>query len=162
MLMNIYNANYVGIWLNKALVFAHEDEATYGALLKSVTGVIFLGTPHRGSNAATLGTVVGGIVNTFVPGFPTKTVRTDLLDYLKEGSRQLHDLATSARNRLANLTVISFYESEAQYPMSLVSIAATTKHTPANAVTDRRPIFRRFEYTWGGHHPPFCEPPRSL
>jgi ankyrin repeat domain-containing protein 50 len=114
----------------QALVFAHEDDATYGGVLKTVTGVVFLGTPHRGSSAATLGSVVGTIVN--LPGLPAKAVRTDLLDYLKPGSRQLQDLAVSVRNRLADLTVVSFYESEMQYPLpSVVSInlvTVTTKH----------------------------------
>ena len=99
-------------------------------MLKSVTGVIFLGTPHRGSSIATLGSVVGTIVN--LPGLPAKAVRTDLLDYLKPGSRYLQDLAISVRNRLAGLTVVSFYESEMQYPLaSVVSIEiiiVTTKH----------------------------------
>ncbi|KAK0611365.1 Alpha/Beta hydrolase protein [Immersiella caudata] len=109
-----------GIVCKQALVFAHEDDATYGGVLKSVTGVVFLGTPHRGSSAATLGSVVGTIVN--LPGLPAKSVRTDLLDYLKPGSRQLQDLAISVRNRLANLTVVSFYESEAQYPLPSVIV----------------------------------------
>lgn len=112
----------------KTLVFAHEDDTTYGRLLTSVAGVVFLGTPHRGSSAATLGTVVGGIVNTFataaLPGLPIKAVRTDLLDYLKLGSQHLQDLAISARNRLTGLTVVSFYESEVQYPLSVVRIEA--------------------------------------
>jgi hypothetical protein len=91
---------------------------------------VFLGTPHKGSNAATLGTLVGRIVNTFVAatsaGLQTRATRTDLLDYLSYDSKHLQDLAVSVRNRLADLTVISFYESEAQYPLSVVSLETVT------------------------------------
>jgi hypothetical protein len=109
-----------GIVCKQALVIAHEDNVTYGGVLQSVKGVIFLGTPHRGSSVATLGGVVGTIVN--LPGLATKTVRTDLLDYLRPESRHLQDLAISVRNRLADLTVVSFYESEAQYPLPSVIV----------------------------------------
>jgi len=110
----------------QALIFAHEDNAIYGRLLKSVAGVVFLGTPHKGSNAATLGTLVGRIVNTFVAatsaGLQTRPARTDLLDYLSYDSKHLQDLSVSVRNRLADVTVVSFYECEAQYPLSVVSL----------------------------------------
>jgi len=118
----------------QALVLAHEDDSTYGGVLKCVTGVIFLGTPHRGSRIAALGSVVGTIVN--LPGLPAKAVRTDLLDYLKPGSRHLQDLAISVRNRLAGLTVVSFYESEVQHPLaSVVSVEIVTATTKCPSLT---------------------------
>ena len=107
-------------------MFAHEDNAIYERVLKSVVGMAFLGTPHRGSNVADLGSVVGKIINTFLAttsaGLETRTIRTDLLDYLKYDSRALHDLNNSVRNRLTGLMIISFYESEVQPPFSSVSI----------------------------------------
>lgn len=140
--------------LSKALVFAHEDDGTYGEVLKSFAGVIFLGTPHRGSSVSSLGSVVGAIVN--FPGLPVKPVRTDLLDYLRLGSRHLQDLAVSVRNRLADLAVVSFYESEAQYPLpsvvSIVNIIGTSKHQSLTLRPDRRPSLRCFEHTWRGCH----------
>ncbi|KAK7409152.1 hypothetical protein QQX98_008645 [Neonectria punicea] len=48
-----------------ALVFAHEDDNTYGAVLKSTIGVVFLATPHAGSDGANLASVFLTIVNTF-------------------------------------------------------------------------------------------------
>ncbi|KXX73339.1 Ankyrin repeat domain-containing protein 50 [Madurella mycetomatis] len=119
----------------EALIFAHEDNGVYGRLLKSVAGVVFLGTPHKGSNAATLGTLVGRIVNTFVAatsaGFQTRLIRTDLLDYLSYDSKHLQDLGVSVRNRLADLAVVSFYESEAQYPLSVLE-ASLPSHPQSN------------------------------
>lgn len=150
--------------LCKALIFAHEDGATYGEVLKSVAGVIFLGTPHRGSSVASLGSVVGAIIN--FPGVPVKAVRTDLLDYLKLGSRHLQDLAISVRNRLADLAVVSFYETEAQSPLpSVVSTQntiGTSKHQALTLQPDRQPRIRYFERTWRGCHFAPHKPSRSL
>jgi len=112
-------------------VLAHEDDVIYGQLLKSITGVVFLGTPHGGSNAAILASAVGRIVNAFLPvpitsgGLQPRAARTDLLDYLKPGSSTLNYLSQSVRHRLADLMIISFHESSAQSPMPfLVSIDA--------------------------------------
>lgn len=150
--------------LCKALIFAHEDSATYGKVLKSVAGVIFLGTPHRGSSVARLGSVVGSIIN--FPGLPMKAVRTDLLDYLKLGSCHLQDLAVSVRNRLADLAVVSFYETEAQSPLPSVvgtrNTIGTGKHQSLTLQPDRGPRIRSFEHTWRGCHFAPHKPPRSL
>jgi hypothetical protein len=103
-------------------VLAHEDDMVYGTLLNSVAGVVFMGTPHKGNSMANLGSVVGRIVNTCLATttatLQNKAIRTDLLDYLNHDSRVLHDLAISVRNRLQDLMVISFYETEALSPLS--------------------------------------------
>jgi len=96
----------------------------YGETLKSIAGVIFLGTPHRGSDVANLGSIVGRILNTCITatsaGMQTRAIKTDTLDYLKPDSKELQSLANSVRNRLFNLKVISFYENAKQPPFSLV------------------------------------------
>ncbi|KAH6986404.1 hypothetical protein BKA56DRAFT_613779 [Ilyonectria sp. MPI-CAGE-AT-0026] len=105
-----------------ALVFAHEDDNFYGEVLKSVIGVAFLGTPHRGSESAKLGSTLATIINictkTSTAGMRPRAVRNDLLDDLSSNSNTLQDLLLSARNRLRNLTVVSFYETEATPPLS--------------------------------------------
>lgn len=55
-----------------------------------------------------LAAVVGNIINTFLP---TK-IRTDHLDFLKPGSKDLQGLADSVVDRLAPLKIVSFYETE--------------------------------------------------
>ncbi|KAK3389407.1 hypothetical protein B0H63DRAFT_507002 [Podospora didyma] len=111
-----------GIVLKQALVFAHEDDVLYGNVLRSVVGAVFLATPHNGSDTASLGSIVGKILNigfaTTTAGTQPKAIRTDLLDYLSSDSTNLQDLAISVRNRLHNLTIVSFYESERQLPLS--------------------------------------------
>jgi hypothetical protein len=96
----------------------------YGKVLKSIAGVVFLGTPHCGSDVANLGIIVGRILNTCITamsaGIQTRTIKTDLLEYLKNDSPELQSLANSVRNRLLGLTVVSFYENAKQPPFSSV------------------------------------------
>ncbi|KAF4459721.1 ankyrin repeat-containing [Fusarium albosuccineum] len=109
-----------------ALVIAHEDDNLYGEVLKSVIGVAFLATPHRGSTAANLASVFGTIVSTF------RATRTDLLNHLIYDSDALQDLNTSARNRLGNISVVSCYEDKPTPPLSslIVSRASATLDIP--------------------------------
>lgn len=58
-----------------------------------------------------LAAVVGNIINTFLP---TK-IRTDHLDFLKPGSKDLQGLADSVVDRLAPLKIVSFYETEPEH-----------------------------------------------
>jgi hypothetical protein len=84
-------------------------------VLKSVIGVAFLATPHRGSSVANLGSVFGTIVNAFMG---PRAVRTDLLNHLIYDSDALQKLSTSARNRLGNISVVSCYENNPTAPLT--------------------------------------------
>ncbi|KAI1660852.1 hypothetical protein F4813DRAFT_386262 [Daldinia decipiens] len=106
-----------GIVCKQALVFAHEEETNYGAVLRSIVGIIFLGTPHKGSNLATLGSIVGTIINSLAVVKPA-VVKPELLHQLKYNAEELHDLSLSVRNRFQNMTVITFYETEPLPPFS--------------------------------------------
>ncbi|XXH02007.1 hypothetical protein Hte_008372 [Hypoxylon texense] len=103
---------------HQALVFAHEDDMNYGAVLSSTIGIAFLGTPHRGSNLATFGSIAANIINTFSPVIQPSIVKRDLLDHLNFDSDALQDLFLSFRNRLANIAVVSFYETRPIHPLS--------------------------------------------
>jgi hypothetical protein len=108
-------------------VIAHEDSSDPAnqRLLQSVTGIVFLGTPHRGSGTANLGNLVGTMVNTFLKaasaGLQTKTIRTDLLRHLESDSKALQELTDSVRNRLGGIQIVSFYETEPESLWSSVS-----------------------------------------
>lgn len=97
-------------------MFAHEDQANYGRVLKSIIGIMFLGTPHKGSDLASLGRIVGTIINSLTITKPA--VKRDLLDQLKYDARELHDLSLSVRNRLQDMTVVTFYETKPLPPLS--------------------------------------------
>ncbi|KAM0260900.1 hypothetical protein ACHAQJ_002519 [Trichoderma viride] len=118
-----------GIVFKQALVIAHQDDNLYGDVLKSVIGVAFLATPHRGSSVANLGSVFGTIVNSFMG---PRAVRTDLLNHLIYDSDALQKLSTSARNRLGNISVVSCYENNPTAPLTtlVVSPASATLGIP--------------------------------
>ncbi|KAK6708877.1 hypothetical protein SNK04_009822 [Fusarium graminearum] len=121
-----------GIVFKQALVAAHENDDLYGELLKSIRGVVFLATPHRGSGTANLASICGSIVNSFASaGLGPRAVRTDLLKTLIYDSDALQDLTMSARNRLGNIHVVSFYET---LPLSMGPLSSSLVVSPASAV----------------------------
>jgi hypothetical protein len=102
--------------LLEALVLAHEDNHLYGDILSATSGIVFFGTPHRGSKGADIGKVVGRVVNACLRASQAArlagSIREDLLATLGSNSQVLSDLAISSRNRLKNLEVVTFYETE--------------------------------------------------
>ncbi|QPC72754.1 hypothetical protein HYE68_003506 [Fusarium pseudograminearum] len=126
------NAEETEIDLFQALVAAHENDDLYGELLKFIRGVVFLATPHRGSGTANLASICGSIVNSFASaGLGPRAVRTDLLKTLIYDSDALQDLTMSARNRLGNIHVVSFYET---LPLSMGPLSSSLVVSPASAV----------------------------
>jgi hypothetical protein len=105
----------------KALVYAHEDHQRYGMVLTFTIGIVFLATPHRGSDSADFANVVLSIFNTCLSittaGFRSG-VSMDLLEYLGRNSKSLQDLLGSARHRLQNISIVSFYENRMTPPLS--------------------------------------------
>lgn len=104
-------------------MFAHLDQERYGSLLQSTIGVIFLGTPHRGSNLADIATIVGRIINLATApatiGASSSVIRRDLLSLLCYDSEILQELDFSARNLWDNISVASFYETLPTPPLSI-------------------------------------------
>lgn len=86
--------------------------------------MVFLATPHTGSDSANLASVFLTIVNTFkattTVGWRPRAARTELLDYLSRNSDALQDLLVSVRHRLHNVSVVSFYETQAMAPLSFL------------------------------------------
>jgi hypothetical protein len=66
--------------------------------------------------------VVGRVVNTCLRASQTArlagTIRDDLLTTLGSNSQALSDLAVSSRNRLKDLGIVTFYETETMPPLS--------------------------------------------
>ncbi|KAF2705809.1 hypothetical protein K504DRAFT_484184 [Pleomassaria siparia CBS 279.74] len=111
-----------GIVCKQALVLAHEDDHLYGNILTATSSIVFFGTPHRGSKGADIGKTVGRVVNMCLRVSQTAgiagLVRDDLLTTLGSNSQALSDLAVSSRNRLRNLEVVTFHETEAMPGLS--------------------------------------------
>lgn len=91
------------------------DQVRYGDLLDSTIGIVFLGTPHCGSNIADTALVVGRAVNalsaTLSIGTMPNVVKQDLLDALAYDSQGLQELDLSVRHILGKISVTTFYET---------------------------------------------------
>jgi hypothetical protein len=99
----------------KALVIAHEAADFYGDILRSTKGVIFMGTPHRGSSLASFALLAANLINT--ASF-SRTLRKDLLKNLEEKSEALMEISRQFVHRTPSLKIISFIEQEVEPPLT--------------------------------------------
>lgn len=108
----------------QAFVYANEDKTRYGDVLQLTLGVVFLATPHKGSDIADFASVLVTILNTCqavaTVGLRPMVARADLLAYLNSNSDALQDLNRSALYRLEALTIESFYENKVTPPGSFI------------------------------------------
>ena len=98
-----------GIIFKQALITAFSQSDQHGDLLKSIRGVIFMGTPHRGSRTAGPAKLLSKIIN--VTSFGT-AIRSDLLGVLKVSSKTLEDVSLHSVPLLEKLRIVSFYENK--------------------------------------------------
>ena len=101
-------------------MIAHEEDVPGEAVSESVIGIVFLGTPHRGSNLANLASVIGNMLNVSSIAVRPAVIKTGDLKLLTKNSGLLLDLAMSVRNRLENISVVSFYETEPTPPLNVL------------------------------------------
>jgi len=105
------------------MVLAHEQEELYDSILNATYSIVFLGTPHRGASGTTdIAKLVGNVINACLcvsrSGGIAGTTRIDLLNTLSTDSEALKSLATSFRNRLQKLQIVTFYETETTPPLT--------------------------------------------
>jgi hypothetical protein len=82
-------------------------------------GIMFFGTPHKGSSAADLAGVLAQIVNFACLGNSIYgRMRTDLLKSLSRDSSLLEKVSTSFRTRATKLRIVSFFEGEVTPPLA--------------------------------------------
>ena len=79
--------------------FAHIKRCTFG--------IIFLGTPHRGSPQARLGQIVASLAKAAF-----KNPQTHLLKSLERDSNDLDILSEEFANLHTTLKIVSFYEQK--------------------------------------------------
>jgi len=112
-----------GIVCKQAMVLAHEQDELYGDILNATYAIVFLGTPHGGaSETADVAKLVGHVINACLyvsrSGGVASIARIDVRDTLSIDSDALKILATSFRNRLQNLRIVTFYETEITPPLT--------------------------------------------
>lgn len=95
-----------GIVVKKALIIAHERSQRYETITRDVHGIVFMGTPHRGSDLAFWSSMLATIGNLFVLG----SLRTDLLQDLQNKSDTLGSICSQFVERAQLLHILTFYE----------------------------------------------------
>ncbi|KAI9693536.1 MAG: hypothetical protein M1820_009188 [Bogoriella megaspora] len=89
-------------------------------------GVVFFGTPHRGSSFAKPAKILGDIANVLLGRSGTRLFRgginTDLLNTLKSGSEELLGVADTFTQRANALSIVTLYELQITPPLGNVIV----------------------------------------
>ena len=107
------------------MVLAHEQDELYGGIFNATYAIVFLGTPHGGASETTdVAKLVGHVINACLyvsrSGGVAGIARIDVRDTLSTDSDALKILAASFKNRLHNLQIVTFYETEITPPLAQV------------------------------------------
>ena len=86
---------------SQALVLADHGN-TFSDIRLSTAGIIFLGTPHQGSDAAVYGVWLAQVVGH----------DTTLLESLRRNSSALHNIAQDFEASYSNADIVCFYEDK--------------------------------------------------
>lgn len=102
-----------GLVVKKALLVAYVAEVHYKNILDSTTAVLFLGTPHGGSDSAALAKPLVDIAHVALPRL-WGTVRKDLIASLERNGSELLELSGQFRSIVdkENIRVFSFVEQD--------------------------------------------------
>ncbi|KAK0612792.1 hypothetical protein B0T17DRAFT_583367 [Bombardia bombarda] len=108
-----------GIVVKKALIIAHEEDAHYGSIARSTLGIIFMGTPHRGSELVPWTILFSNIVNVATLG---RGARKTLLRQLDSKSTALMDISRQFVHRATPLKILSFVEQQVERPLTVLVV----------------------------------------
>lgn len=81
----------------------------YSHILNSTVGIVFLGTPHQGSGAATIGQIAAGVAGAFLPG--AQVLNRGLVKNLERNSDSLFETSNRFAHICSELQIYSFFES---------------------------------------------------
>lgn len=112
----LFDANTI----SKALIIAHERSSKYGALLQSISGVMFMATPHRGSQVADVAEPLVQIAR-FVLFLSGYRINTRLVSTLQWDEQVLVDITSQFVERGSRIQMRTFYETEVLPPLGIVS-----------------------------------------
>ncbi|KAI1127149.1 Alpha/Beta hydrolase protein [Nemania abortiva] len=96
-----------GIVIKQAVVFS-QDKTKLKYVANDIKGMVFFGTPHRGSDAANWASLAKRIGRVVVPGS-----KRGLLEMLKTHSEGLYNVNEDFRPLSTNYAIVSFYEEYA-------------------------------------------------
>ena len=101
-----------GIIVKQALVWAHT-EPRYQTIKDHTLGIVFFGTPHRGSDKANYGKTLANVAT----GVMHKP-RSKLISALQSNSDTLMKLTAEFKFRAPDMAIMTFYETK---PMGIFS-----------------------------------------
>jgi hypothetical protein len=93
----------------QAMIRAHDQSHHYADLLQHVHGAVFLGVPHRGSDAAYWATFAANILRFGQFGFGTNP---NYVKALQRNSQTFADISTQFVGRAAQLSIRTFFETQ--------------------------------------------------
>ncbi|KAF2188394.1 hypothetical protein K469DRAFT_661153 [Zopfia rhizophila CBS 207.26] len=108
-----------GIVVKKAIIIAHEQQSYYGPIGESTLGIIFMGTPHRGSELVPWAMLFSNVVNLATLG---NGVHKNLLRQLDRKSNTLTDISRQFMHRASSLKIMSFIEQHAERPLNTLVV----------------------------------------
>ncbi|KAH0552892.1 hypothetical protein GP486_006908, partial [Trichoglossum hirsutum] len=109
-----------GIVIKQAL-FQAKIEQRYNSISESTVGIMFLGTPHRGSEKVAYGKVLASLATTVLNKPSPRLVKA-----LQVNSKALMRLTTDFKFQLPKYQVHSFYEMK---PTKMLSTLVVEKHS---------------------------------
>ncbi|KAI9775820.1 MAG: hypothetical protein M1839_000871 [Geoglossum umbratile] len=98
----------------QSLILAHERSSEYSNISEMVRGVVFMGTPHRGSDVAYWGNFLSCMLRIAQLGLKGNN---NLLVDLKQNSKALSDISQQFIERGKLLQIRTFYEIERLGPI---------------------------------------------
>lgn len=99
---------------------AYDAPSIYGNILKSTTGILFMGTPHRGSDLVPWASLMSNLINLASLG---QGIRKELIQSLEKDSHMLLDISLQFIHRAESVKIMSFLEQQIERPLTtLVSI----------------------------------------
>ncbi|CAD6592657.1 MAG: hypothetical protein ASARMPRED_006495 [Alectoria sarmentosa] len=101
-----------GIIVKQALVWAHR-EPQYQTIRDHTLGIVFFGTPHRGSDKANYGKILANVAT----GVMHKS-KSKLISALQSNSETLMRLTSEFKFEAPNMEIMTFYETK---PMGIFS-----------------------------------------
>jgi hypothetical protein len=102
------------------LILAHEAQDFYGSISQSTRGIVFMGTPHRGSDLVPWTLLLSNLINIASLG---QGIRKKLLRDLHVDSVLLKDVSSQFVHRATALKIMSFVEQQVERPLTTLACA---------------------------------------
>lgn len=132
-----------GILLKEALIAANLNNQ-FIQISRATVGIVFLGTPHRGSATADVGTLVVNVAKCLTPGL--RILYPSAVANLKQNSRVLFQIAGQFSNICSPFTIHSFHETK---PLAGQIVSWPDNTIPSSGCRPRRSFPLKQLRLWG-------------